>query len=89
MCVSFVHVFKQKGYKIKGNARYSLATDNVDREQIDLLQKLAGEAFPVKGAIIIEVLSTAKVIAPGYILVPGTTEQQQIESAKRTYGVNR
>lgn len=87
VCVSFVHVFKQKGFKLKGNARYALATGSADREQIDLLQMLAGESFPVRGAVIVDIVSVEKVVAPGYILVPGTTEQKQIENAKQTYGV--
>lgn len=31
--------------------------------------------------------SERPILAPSYLLVPGTKEQQQVESAKKTYGV--
>lgn len=87
VCVSFVHVFKQKGFKIKGQAIYADANNETFQEQITLIQTLAGDNFPVKGIIIIEVSSVKPIIAPGYYLTPGATEESQIEGAKRTYGV--
>ncbi len=87
VCVSFVHVFKQKGFKLKGHAVYASAEDDVYQEQFKLAQSLAGEAFPVMGIIVVEVSSAKPIIAPGYYLVPGTTEEGQVKDAKRTYGV--
>jgi uncharacterized protein len=87
VCVSFVHVFKQKGFKLKGKATY-IAADNSDFEkQITLVQSLAGDNFPVKGIIVIDISSAKPIIAPGYYLTPGATEESQIEGAKLTYGV--
>ncbi|WCN15063.1 pyridoxamine 5'-phosphate oxidase family protein [Marinomonas mediterranea] len=87
VCVSFVHVFKQKGFKLKGQAIYADPTDEDYKEPLELLQSIAGTAFPIQGVILIEVSSVERVIAPGYYLVDGATEESQIESAKRTYGV--
>ncbi|KZN12586.1 pyridoxamine 5'-phosphate oxidase family protein [Marinomonas sp. TW1] len=87
VCVSFVHVFKQKGFKLKGHAKYIPAESAAYSEQLELVQSLAGESFPVKGIIVVEVLSTKQIIAPGYYLVPGTTEEGQVKNAKRAYGV--
>jgi len=87
VCVSFVHVFKQKGFKLKGHAKYVSAESTVYREQLELLQSLAGESFPVKGVFVVEVFSAKQIIAPGYYLVPGTTEEGQVENAKLTYGL--
>ncbi|MBJ7537642.1 pyridoxamine 5'-phosphate oxidase family protein [Marinomonas transparens] len=87
VCISFVHVLKQKGFKLKGRAIYADSTDASYKEQLDLLKSIAGTAFPIKGVILIDVSSAERIIAPGYYLVEGATEESQIESAKRAYGV--
>jgi uncharacterized protein len=87
VCVSFIHVFKQKGFKIKGKAIYVDADNKDFQEQVTLVQTLAGDNFPVKGIIVVEVSNAKPIIAPGYYLTPGATEDSQIEGAKRTYGV--
>ena len=87
VCVSFVHVFKQKGFKLKGHAKYISVESVTYREQLELVQSLAGESFPVKGVIVVEVFSAKQIIAPGYYLIPGTTEESQIKNAKHAYGV--
>lgn len=86
VCVSFVHVLKQKGFKLKGRAKYDV-TGDAYREQFELVQVLAGKSFPVKGVMVIEISSAKKIIAPGYYLVPGTTEEIQIKNAKHAYSV--
>lgn len=87
VCVSFVHVFKQKGFKVKGHASYSTAEDGAYQDQLELVQSLAGESFPVKGVIVLEISSVKPIIAPGYYLVAGTTEESQVQNAKRAYSV--
>lgn len=68
MWVSFVHVFKQKGFQLKGQASY-ITDDNSDVEkQITLIQSLAKDSFPVKGIIVIDISSAKPIIAPGYYL---------------------
>lgn len=87
VCVSFVHVFKQKGFKLKGHAKYFTLADAEYQEELELVQSLAGESFPVKGVIVVELCSAKPIIAPGYYLVDGTTEENQVQNAKRAYGV--
>jgi hypothetical protein len=87
VCISFVHVFKQKGFKIKGHAKYALAAEGNYHKQLVLVRSLAGKSFPVKGVIVIEVSSVKQIIAPSYYLVSGTTEESQIKNAKGAYGV--
>lgn len=86
VCVSFVHVLKQKGFKLKGRAKYDV-TGGAYHEQFEQVQNLAGKSFPVKGVIVIDISSAKQIIAPGYYLVPGTTEESQIKSAKYAYGM--
>ena len=88
VCVSFIDVFKQKGYKLKGQARVQERDDAGFSERHALLYKLAGDRFPIKGVIEVKVTETAPIAAPSYYLYPQTTETSQIESAMRNYGVH-
>ncbi|MDQ2078397.1 pyridoxamine 5'-phosphate oxidase family protein [Marinimicrobium sp. ABcell2] len=87
VCVSFVHVFKQTGFKLKGNAEYISKDEKQYDELFALIEPIVGTIFPVKGIIVVDVKSCQPIIAPAYFLVDGTTEESQIQSAKRTYGV--
>lgn len=87
VCVSFVHVFKQKGFKLKGSAIYAKKGDADYDTLFNVLKPLAGD-FPVLGVIRIKVLEVKPILAPSYHMVDGVTEAEQIESAKRTYGVS-
>lgn len=87
VCVSFVNVFTQKGYKLKGHAQVLDKDAAGFSERYALLYKLAGDRFPIKGVIEVRVTETAPIVAPSYYLFPETTEASQIESAMNTYGV--
>jgi predicted pyridoxine 5'-phosphate oxidase superfamily flavin-nucleotide-binding protein len=88
VCVSFVDVFVQKGFKVLGTAR------NVGRQDADFatwaspLQAMAGPRFPVHSVIVVHATGFELILAPSYRLYPGdTTEQAQVASAMRAYGV--
>ena len=87
VCVSFVDIFKQKGYKLKGEASIIKKSDmefqNIAKPLIDI----TGEEFPVQAVIKIWVTETDPIIAPSYRLFPKRTEEEQISSAMQTYGV--
>ena len=87
VCVSFVHVFKQKGFKLKGTARYVTSDSDAFSQLFELILPIVGNVFPVKGIILVEVNAVQPIVASGYYLVPGTTEESQIKNAKQTYGV--
>lgn len=88
VCVSFVHVLKQKGYKLKGTAVYVPPTHNDYADLFAVFAPLVGDVFPVKGIIRIKITQANPIIAPSYYLVPGTTEASQISAAKKTYGMS-
>jgi len=87
VCVSFVDVFIQKGFKLKGIATLVDKADDDFREKVKPLTDLFTDQFPIKGVIEIKVTKVAKIQAPSYFLYPETTEQSQIASAMRTYKV--
>lgn len=87
VCVSFVDIFVQKGYKLKGTAQIIKATDPQFAAKAKKLQLMAGDAFPFKMLIDIKITQIAEIIAPRYRLYPETTEAEQIESAMEIYQV--
>ena len=88
VCVSFVDVFVQKGFKVLGSAR------NVGKQDPDFatwaapLQAMAGPRFPVHSVIVVRATGFEPILAPSYRLYPEeTTEQAQVAAAMRAHGV--
>lgn len=88
VCVSFVDVFVQKGFKIIGTAR------NVRKHDPDFphwsapLAAKAGPRFPIHSVLVVRAKAIEPILAPSYRLYSTeTTEQSQVASAMRTYGV--
>jgi len=86
VCVSFIDILVQKGFQIKGNARIIQKTDFEFLEMEKLLVKMTGGNFPFSTITEITIEHTKPIIAPKYILYPETTENEQIETAKKIYG---
>lgn len=87
VCVSFVDVFVQKGFKIKGKATLIDRNEDCFKAEVKPLTDLFTDKFPIKSILKIKVTSVDKIQAPSYFLFSDTTEQSQIESAMRTYKV--
>ncbi|MGK6351828.1 pyridoxamine 5'-phosphate oxidase family protein [Parapedobacter sp. DT-150] len=87
ICVSFVDVFVQKGYKVKGTARIVDNSDPLFPGKLKFLTDLFTDAFPIKELIEITVTIVEPIRAPSYLFFPDTTESKQIESALETYNV--
>ena len=87
VCVSFVDIFVQKGYKLKGVATIIDKKDPRFSSVLKPLTDIYSDKFPVLGVMSIEVTQVNKIVAPSYYLFPETTEKSQIESAMKTYKV--
>ncbi|WCJ63014.1 pyridoxamine 5'-phosphate oxidase family protein [Agrobacterium tumefaciens] len=87
VCVSFVDVFRQKGFKLTGNARI-LAPGDADFQAFgaDLLH-MAGADFPIRNIIAVKIESVSRIWAPSYKLFPERSENERMQSAYETYGV--
>lgn len=86
VCVSFIDILIQKGFQIKGKADIIKKKDSEFVKMEDILTKMTGGKFPFSSIIKISVEQIKPIIAPKYLLYPETTEKEQIESAKKTYG---
>lgn len=88
VCVSFVDIFVQKGFKVAGVARYLPRSDPDYANWSQPLAKMAGPKFVLHGVFVIKATSCEPIVAPSYRLFPKeTTEESQIDSAMRRYGV--
>ncbi|MEM9218384.1 MAG: pyridoxamine 5'-phosphate oxidase family protein [Cyanobacteria bacterium P01_F01_bin.150] len=87
VCVSFVDIFVQKGYKVKGIASLIKPSDaNFSLVEAPLLTITQGK-FPIHGIFRIQANSIQPIVAPSYWLFPSLTEDAQVQSAMQTYGV--
>jgi predicted pyridoxine 5'-phosphate oxidase superfamily flavin-nucleotide-binding protein len=87
VCVSFVDVFVQKGFKIKGQATIIYKSDSNFPLIVKPLIDLYSDTFPISAVIEIKVEKVESIQAPSYFLFPEITEEQQIKSALETYKV--
>jgi predicted pyridoxine 5'-phosphate oxidase superfamily flavin-nucleotide-binding protein len=86
--VSFVDVFIQKGFKLKGEAKLITRDADSYAAKAKRLTDLFSDKFPIHSVIEITITKVNLIQAPSYWLFPdSTTEQSQIEGAMKTYGV--
>ena len=88
VCVSFVDVFVQKGFKVIGTAK------NVNKNVAEFshwaapLVAKAGPRFPIHSVLVIQAAAVEPILAPSYRLYAAvTTQESQVASAMQTYGV--
>jgi len=87
VCISFIDVLVQKGYQLKGKASIIDKTNLEFDDVASNLLKMTEGKFPFETIFKIKIESTKEILAPKYVLYPETTEEEQINSAKKTYGL--
>ena len=87
VCVSFIDILVQKGFQVKGKAKIIKKTDSEFLEMERILTEMTGGIIPFATITEITIGQVKPIIAPKYILFPETTEKEQIESAKKMYGI--
>ena len=87
VCVSFIDVFRQRGFKIVGTATIiPREADDFSVVGADLL-KMAGGDYPIRNVIAIQIRRISRIWAPSYALFPERSETDRMQDAYRTYGV--
>lgn len=86
-CLSFVDVFVQKGYKIKGHMQLYTVRDTDFERYAAKLQQLAGDAYPFKMVMVLDVAQIEEIIAPSYRWYPEIPQEERMASAMQAYGV--
>mgnify|MGYP003664918688 FL=1 len=87
VCISFIDILKQKGFQLKGTAEIIEKSSSEFSKMENILTSLTEGKFPFATITKIAVIATKPIIAPKYLLYPNTTEADQIESAKKAYGI--
>ncbi len=87
VCISFIDILVQKGFQVKGKAKIIEKTDSEFLEMEKVLTKMTNGKFPFATITKITIEQVKPIIAPKYMLYPETTEKEQIESAKKAYGI--
>lgn len=88
VCVSFIDVFVQKGFKVAGVARNVKQSDADFADWAEPLVRMAGPRFRIHSVFVVRALSCEPIVAPSYRLFPDkVTEASQVASAMRRYGV--
>ena len=87
VCVSFVDVFRQRGFKITGRAEIVQPQDPSFAEIGAELLQMAGADFSVRNIICVEIEKIARIWAPSYKVFPNRREDERMQIAYDTYVV--
>ncbi|PMR77927.1 pyridoxamine 5'-phosphate oxidase family protein [Billgrantia endophytica] len=87
VCVSFVDIFVQKGFKLLGKGSVVRKDDPRYGELAEPLEALTQGLYPIHSVIEVRIGKVEPILAPSYHLTPDVTEAQQIANAMLTYGV--
>lgn len=87
VCVSFIDIFIQKGYQLKGKAVVIPKSDQTFNSLVGPLVQMVGEKFPIASVINVSITGVKPIIAPSYILFPEITEEEQRANAMKMYKV--
>ncbi|NNC36812.1 MAG: pyridoxamine 5'-phosphate oxidase family protein [Acidimicrobiales bacterium] len=87
VCVSFVEVFDQRGFKLLGKAEI-VGKNHSDYNEVHApLYALAGDSYPIISIFKIKVEKVEEINAPSYHLYPDIPETERRSSAMTNYGV--
>jgi len=88
VCLSFVDVFMQKGFKLLGMTREVRAADPEFAIWAKPLLAMVGQRFTIHSVLVVHVKSVSSIVAPSYRFYPDDiTEASQVASAMRGYNV--
>lgn len=87
VCLSFIDVFTQKGYKVRGTAKILRSSDERYSEQKANLANLVGDTFPIPAVIEVEPTEVEQIIAPSYRMFPEITTSRMVQQSLATYKV--
>ncbi len=89
VCISFVNIFIQKGYKIRGTATVVKSGDPGYGEQHGKLTEMIGSTFPIVSVIEIKPVAVDEIVAPSYRLFPESGPVDRVRESLETYRVEQ
>lgn len=88
VCVSFVNVFLQKGFKVKGRAIILKPSNPGYEDRLRKLTDAIGATYPIISIIEIQPIKIDPIVAPSYRLFPDSGPADRIREALTTYKVD-
>ena len=85
--VSFFAVFRQHGHKLEGLARVVDRSQGAFEPLARELVRMAGEDFPIRSLVLVEMRRITPIRAPSMILSPERSDAMRMENAYAAYGV--
>jgi predicted pyridoxine 5'-phosphate oxidase superfamily flavin-nucleotide-binding protein len=85
VCVNFIDVFVQKGFKLRGTAEVFPLGSARYEELVPPLRAMTQGQFPIHDVVAVNICAIEPIIAPGYVLKAGVTEDSQVAEAMRDY----
>lgn len=89
VCVSFIDIFIQKGFQIKGRATIVDQRASEFEVLAGPLEKMTQGKYPFGSITKINIERIKPIIAPSYLLFADTTEEQQLRNAYESYGIDQ
>jgi len=88
VCISFIDVLVQKGFKAKGMAVVLDEEKSAYQEMKCVLEKMTNGKYPFREIIAVEIKYVEPIIAPSYRFFPEMKAQEIIDRAKKKYRLN-
>jgi len=88
VCLGFIEILIQKGFQLKGKTKTINKKDSVFSQMEKKLLKMTGGKYPFSSITSITATHPKPILAPRHLLLPETTEEEQIHSARIAYGSN-
>lgn len=87
VCLSFIDIFRQTGFKVHGEATV-IAPEAAEFEEVGQeLLRMAGSDFPIRNVIRIRISRISRILDPSYTLFPDRSDAERAQSVYATYGV--
>lgn len=87
VCLSFIDIFTQRGYKIGGTAEVVNPANPKFPEYSASLSQMLGDDHEILAVMVITPQTVDEVIAPSYTIHPQTTEENMIRQSFETYRI--
>jgi predicted pyridoxine 5'-phosphate oxidase superfamily flavin-nucleotide-binding protein len=87
VCLSFINVLTQKGFKIKGTAKLIEKIHAAFESYHDKLGELVGTRFKILSIIEVTPEQSEPIVAPSYRLFKETTEESIIKESFKSYQI--
>ncbi|MGB1361518.1 MAG: pyridoxamine 5'-phosphate oxidase family protein [Alphaproteobacteria bacterium] len=85
VCISFVDVFAQRGFKCLGHATIVSQDCPTYNKKVKMLEEVTNEGLEILEVISIELTETHPIIAPDYTL--GNVREEMVQKALKYYGI--